>query len=411
MADQVAELPPDEARGMDRSWGVVAAATVGLTFSLGTLLLYTFGVFVRPLSTEFGWSRTQLSGALAVSQYTFALTSPVWGLLIDRFGPRAILLPSVVCISLLVGSLATLGSLWQYYFTFAAVSFCAGGASPIGYSAVLVRKFERHLGLALGLALMGVGIGASVLPPLAAKLTADFGWREAYVALGLLTFVLTVPAALIATRGVGRPSPSLPGAAAIPILPLIKSRAFVLMCAIFLLLGIVSIGTLTSLVPIMIGRGFTAQQAAQIAGLTGLTAILGRGGIGWVLDRVHPPYVVAAMAMVALCSFLLVAYGTGTASAYLIAILLGGVVGAEVDFTAFFVRRYFGSAVFGRLYGVAFGIFLVGSGTGPVVASASFDRFGSYQPGALLFAAGAIVVVLLTFVMPALDARPRVLPA
>jgi len=274
---------------------------------------------------------------------------------------------------------------------------------------VLARKFERHLGLALGLALMGVGIGAAVLPPLSAKLTAELGWREAYAALGILTFMFTVPAALVATRGAGRPGRALPGAATV--LPLIRSRAFIVMCIIFLLLGTVSVGTLTSIMPIMVGRGFTPQEAAQIAGLTGLTAILGRGGIGWVLDRVHPPYVVAAMALLALCAFLLVAYGTGTASAYLIAALLGGVIGAEVDFTAFFIRRYFGNAVFGRLYGLAFGIFLVGSGSGPVLASAGFDYFGSYRPGALLFAAGSLVVVLLTFAMPPLRPSPRLAAA
>ena len=274
---------------------------------------------------------------------------------------------------------------------------------------MLARKFERHLGLALGLALMGVGIGAAVLPPLSAKLTAELGWREAYAALGILTFMFTVPAALVATRGAGRPGRALPGAATV--LPLIRSRAFIVMCIIFLLLGTVSVGTLTSIMPIMVGRGFTPQEAAQIAGLTGLTAILGRGGIGWVLDRVHPPYVVAAMALLALCAFLLVAYGTGTASAYLIAALLGGVVGVEVDFTAFFIRRYFGNAMFGRLHGLAFGIFLVGSGSGPVLASAGFNYFGSYRPGALPFAAGSLVVVLLTFAMPPLRPSPRLAAA
>jgi MFS family permease len=188
------------------------------------------------------------------------------------------------------------------------------------------------------------------------------------------------------------------------VLPCVTTRAFVLLCAIFLLLGAVSVGTVASLVPIMVGRGFSPQVAAQIAGVTGLVAIIGRGGIGWVLDRVHPPYVVAAVALLALCAFLLLAYGEGTASAYLIAGLLGAVIGSEVDFTAFFVRRYFGDSVFGRLYGLAFGIFIVGSGTGPVLASASFDWFGSYRPAALLFAAASVAVVLLALAMPPVGA-------
>ena len=389
----------------DRSWGVVGASTIGLTFSLGTLLLYTFGVFVRPLTAEFGWTRTQLSGALAMSQYTFALAAPVWGVLIDRFGPRAVLLPSVVCMALLVGSLSLLGSLWQYYLIFIAASFCAGGATPIGYAAVLVRKFERRLGLALGLAMMGVGIGAAVLPPLSAMLIHDFGWRAAYVGLGILTFVFTVPAALVATRSVGAPVRARTGTATVavlplPVLPLIISRTFIVICAIFVLLGTTSIGTLTSIVPMMVGRGFTPQAAAKLGGLTGLAAICGRGGIGWVLDRAHPPLVVAAIALAALAAYLIAAYGSGGTSGYVMAVLLGAVVGAEVDFTAFFIRRYFGQAAFSRLYGVAFGVFLIGAGTGPVLASASFDHFGSYRPGALLFAACAVVVVLLTVAMP-----------
>ncbi len=387
---------------MDRSWGVVAAATVGLTFSLGTLLLYTFGVFVRPLNAEFGWSRTQLSGALAVSQYTFALSSPVWGLLIDRFGPRSVLLPSVICLSALVASLALLTpNLWHYYFVFAAISFTSGGASPIGYSAVLVRKFNHHLGLSLGLALMGVGIGAAVLPPLAQFLALDLGWRSAYAALGGLTFLFTLPAALVATQGIKAPVPGRSAKAVTSIAPLVTTRAFVLMCIIFLLLGIVSIGTLVNMVPIMMGRGFSPQGAAQLAGITGLVAIAGRGGIGWIMDRFHAPYVVAGVALIATAAFLLLAFGEGAASAYGVAALLGAVVGAEVDFTAFFVRRYFSDAVFGRLYGLAFGIFIVGSGTGPLLASAGFDRFGSYQPGALLCAATSVVIALLALAMPA----------
>ena len=116
--------------------------------------------------------------------------------------------------------------------------------------------------------------------------------------------------------------------------------------------------------------------------------------------------VVACVALLALVAFLLLAFSAAPGSAYVIAALLGAVIGAEVDFTAFFVRRYFGEAVFGQLYGlVFFGIFLLGSGTGPVLASASFDRFGSYQPGALLFAAASVVIVALTFALPAYRTR------
>ena len=93
---------------LDRDWATVGASAIGLILSVGKFPLYPFGVFVRPLAAEFGWSRTQLSGAVAVSQYAFAFSAPFWEILTDRFGPRAIILPSVVAISLLVASLALL---------------------------------------------------------------------------------------------------------------------------------------------------------------------------------------------------------------------------------------------------------------------------------------------------------------
>ncbi len=208
-------------------------------------------MFVRPLSSEFGWTRTQLSLALALSQYSLALTAPIWGGLIDRFGPRTVVVPS-----------------------------------------------------------------------LSARLIADLGWRQAYAALGVLSFVFTVPAALFATRGMGRPVRVRPGVASLPVLPLIALRAFVLMCAIFILLGTISIGMLTSIVPMMVGRGVPLQAAAQLAGLTGLTAIVRRGGIGWVLDRVHPPFVVAVVALATTVAALLAAYGSGPAPGYGMVVLL-----------------------------------------------------------------------------------------
>ena len=406
MANVTIAAQPGAAATTDREWAVVAASAFGLLLSLGTLLLYTFGVFVLPLSREFGWSRTQLAFALAISQYTFAFCSPAWGLAVDRFGPRPVLVGSVLGLSVLVASLALLTpNILHYYLVFAAASLVAGAASPIGYSAVLVQKFDRHLGLALGLSFMGVGLGAAVLPPLAQALVSGLGWREAYATLGALTLVVTLPAALVATRGVGRAAPRAAGVEQAPVLPMVLTRTFVVMSTIFLLLGTLSIGALANLVPIMSGRGFTPQGAAQMAAVTGFAAIAGRGGIGWVLDRVHAPYVVCAIALTAASAFLLIAYSTGEAASYLTAILLGAVVGAEVDFTAFFVRRYFGRAAFGRLYGLTFGIFIIGSGTGPVLMSALYDRFGSYQTGALVFAAASVGVALLTLAMPGYERR------
>src|SRR5713226_96667 len=239
------------------------------------------------------------------------------GYLIDRFGPRPVLLSSVVCLSALVASFSLLTpSLLHLYAIFLFVSFLGGAASPLCYSAVLVRKFDHNLGLALGLALMGVGFGAAALPPLAQTLVNMLGWREAYAILGGLTLVLTFPVALFVTRGPGRPSSRTSTISRVAVMPFMRTRAFILLCVIFVLIGMVSVGALANLVPIMVARGFSPIGAAQVATITGLATILGRGGIGAALDRFHAPRVVAAVVALALCAFLLLAYTKGAVPSY-----------------------------------------------------------------------------------------------
>ena len=388
------------ARTVDRDWLAVIASSIGLIFSVGTIGLYSFGVFIRPLGAEFGWTRTQMFAAVAFQQYALGLSAPIWGLLVDRFGPRAVMLPSIVAMSLLLASLALLTPhLWHLYLIFSAVPLLAGGATPLGYSAVLTRLFDRKLGFALGIALMGVGLGATILPALAQALVGAFSWRAAYVALGVLCFVLTFPAALIATRNVpGRVS--VIGRAALPISGMLRSRAFVLMCAAFIVLGIATVGTVAQIVPMMIDRGFTPPAAARVASLVGITALIGRGGLGWVLDRVHAPYVLVVIALIAGTSSLLLAFDPGASAGYLAAICTGFAVGAEVDFISFLVRRYFDQAVFGRLYGIAFGLFILGSGTGPLLLSASYDHLGGYKPGLLFFVLLTLTACGLAFALP-----------
>ena len=385
---------------LDRDWPAVVAAAVGMVLCVGTLALYSFGVFVRPLTAEFGWSRTGLFAALSFFQFGLAFSSPVWGVLVDRFGPRRVILISLVALSALVASLGLLTpNLWHLYLVFAAIPLLGGGASPLGYSAVMVRRFDRRLGFALGISLLGVGLGGAILPPLAQFLLGEFGWRAAYVALGALTLLVTLPAALVATRNV--PGPVLRGAGAgVLIAPMLRTRAYVLMAVTFVLLGAVSVGVLAHLVPMMVDHGFTPGEAARIAGITGLAVVVVRGSIGWLLDRIHAPYVLAVIAVVAAGVPLLLAYGEGPSTGYLAAVLLGSAIGAEVDFVSFLVRRYFGQAAFGRLYGIAFGLYILGTAIGPVALAASFDHLGGYRPGLLLFTVLGLVAAGMSLAMP-----------
>ncbi len=392
--------PGQDATLIDRDWLTVVACGLCLLLSVGTLLVYVFGVFVRPLAAQFHWSRTQISTALVTGQFTVALSAPLWGWLTDRFGPRRTILPSIVGMSLAFASLSLVTPhLWHLYLLFALFAFFGGGSSPIGYSAVLVRSFERHLGLALGLALMGIGFGATVLPSLAQAFVGHFGWRSAYAALGLVTLVVTVPAALVATRNAKLPLPARTREH-VEIMPLIWTRTFLVMAAVLMLIAIAAGGAFTSLVPMLVDRGNNPAEAAKIAGLAGIAVIAGRGGIGWLLDRFNAARLLAGVALAVTTSLLLLTFAHGRLPDAAAALLLGSVLGAEVDFTAFLVRRYFGNAAYSRLYGVAFGLFALAIGIGPLILGYSFDHLGGYNPGLLTFVAFSVGAALLTFAMP-----------
>lgn len=402
--------PPDDP-GSDHDWLAVGASAAGMVFSTGTLTVYTFGVFVQPLTKEFGWSRTQLFLALSLFQFGLALTSPLWGTLLDRFGPRPVLVISLTALSLLVGSLGLLTpNLWHIYLVFAAIPLLGGGASPLGYSAIMVRRFDSRLGLALGLSLVGVGVGGAVLPPLAQFMVGGFGWRAAYMALGVLSLVVTLPAALIASRKVNGPI-RFGTALALPIGTMVRTRTYLLMTAIFVLLGTVSVGVLAHLVPMMVDHGFSPAEAARLAGLSGLAVIVARGGLGWVLDQVHAPYMLAVIAAIAAGVSLLLAYGESQAAGTIGALFLGAAIGAEVDFVSYLVRRYFDPGAFGRLYGIAFGLYILGTGIGPILLGASFDRLGGYRPGLLLFTALGLIAAALALALPRYPAPRRLLSA
>ena len=408
MRDASITAAPTRFSRVDGDWPAVVAAMVGLIFSTGTLTIYSFGVFVHPLHAQFGWNRTQLGGAVAVSQFGLAIALPFWGRLVDRFGPRPILFISVLTMSLLAASLALLTPhLWHLYLVFAGIPFLAAGASPLGYSSVLVRRFDQQLGLALGLATMGVGLGAAILPPLAQALIGAFGWRDAYAVIGLITLLVGLPSVVVATRHTPGPVVREIGTAKPSALPAIRTPTFLLICTVFFLLGVTTVGVLAQLVPMMVDRGFSPPAAARVAALTGLAALASRGGIGWVLDRVQAPRVVAAVALLACISFLLLAYGGGRPSSYVAVVLLGGAIGAEVNFIAFLTRRHFAQALFGSLYGIGCGSYLLGGGVGPLLLGISFDHLGGYRPSLLLFTVRAAAAAAVTIRIPNNELRRR----
>jgi sugar phosphate permease len=175
-------------------WWVVLAAGVGLSVHMGPIIASTFGVFLKPLSQEFGWSRTQISLAVSLLTLVNAGAVVVVGRLVDRCGARAVILPSALFFGLAFMSLYFLTtSLWHFYALYLVLGIIGSGTTPVAYSKVISHWFDQQRGFALALAMTGISVGAFILPPLAQALITAVGWRQAYVCLGLLTIAGTLP--------------------------------------------------------------------------------------------------------------------------------------------------------------------------------------------------------------------------
>src|SRR5262249_10767671 len=149
-------------------WRVVLAACLGVMAGFGSLFVYTFTVFVKPLGGEFGWNRESVSLGFAIAAMTVGLSSPLIGRLIDKIGPRRIILPCITVFGCGVASLSLLRSgLWQFYLTCFIIGVVGNGAAHLAYARSISTWFTKRLGTAFAFVMVGAGLGAMILPVIA----------------------------------------------------------------------------------------------------------------------------------------------------------------------------------------------------------------------------------------------------
>lgn len=388
--------------GMFRNrWWVVFASVLGLLVGAGSINVFAFGVFLKPVSEDLGLSRGILSSALALNGILTAVSCPLIGLMIDRWGVRTVMLP---CIALF--ALATAGySLLQpepLLIVFAIYGFAGlvgGGQTPIAYAKTVSGWFDKERGLALGVAMAGVGLGAFLIPRLAGFLIPTFGWRMAYVGMGVAVFVLGFLPVALFLRDPDRAQLARQPAVqrGLTAAEALKGswRFWALTAAFFF--GVLAInGTLTHVVALLTDRGIPVQDAIGALSAAGLAIIVGRILSGYCLDRFPGHYVAIIFFIIPMGGIGLLASGAGGSVPLLGAVLCGMGIGAEVDLMAFFVSRYFGLKAYGKIYGTMFGIFSVGTGLGPSLSGIFFDIWHSYTPIFLVYE-GLLVITCLLF--------------
>ncbi|HEY3453805.1 MAG TPA: MFS transporter [Bryobacteraceae bacterium] len=371
---------------------VLLTACCGVFVSFASIVIYTFGVFLKPLAAEFGWSRAQVSFAFTLTALTVAACSPAIGRLLDRFPARRIVIPCTAIYGVTFASLAFLTPhLGHLLAVFLVLGIVGNGTTQLGYSRFVSAWFDRERGRALAAVMAGSGLGSMVFPPIAQALISAYGWRMAYAVLGGVILFLGIPLAalfLYEPDVMPGPSSSQPSQDNAPIWQSMLTFRFLGIIAALLLFSFATNGLYAHWAALLTDRGFPAELAAAVLSVAGMAALVSKLSTGYLLDRFVAGRAAAGLLAASAVGFLAVIYGRAAWLAFAAAVLAGAGMGAESDAVPFLLTRYFGLRRFSELYGYTWCFYAVAGGLGPLVMGRMFDRAGSYE-----------IVLLVSFAM------------
>ncbi len=369
-------------------WSLVLVASLG--FSMQGLSTYALGLMMDPLTEEFGWSRAQISVASLIPAVLMVLCSPPVGALIDRWGSRPLAVPSIALtgialamISLATGSMVQWILLWIFY---GAVSL---GTKPTVWTAVVSNAFVSGRGLALGAVLTGAALSQIGVPPLTQWLVDDYGWRTAYVVLGLGWCTPVFLLAILFLKDVRRTvAPSErqghAGVAQIPgllVKQAVRSIPLLRIALSTLLTMFIGTAILVHQIPILTDAGIDRPTAALFASIVGFATVFGNLFAGWMTDRWDASLVGAITLLApAIAYFLLMDDAASPILIVLAMAITGYTSGAKMQISSYLTARHAGMRNFGTIFGVMTSMIGIGGGLGSVAAGAIYDRFGSYDP-------------------------------
>ena len=411
------------------AWIVLGALTVCMLAGSG--LRSVFGVYIKPMEAEFGWTRGALSGAAAVSLLLLGAVGPFVGRLADRWGPR-----NVIAISLFVLALGAIGSsfiqkLWHVYvMTGVFMALGAGGVALTTGSTVVARWFEARRGLAIGIAAGGMSAGQLIVIPLATALTVWFGWRTSFLWLGIGLLVLVLPVCLALIRnnpedrgarpyGATGPAPTRAEAEAtrvagrVGVSEAAQTLPFWLLMGTFFVCGYTSNGmVLTHFMPHALEHNFTAFQASSALGVMGAMNIMGTLASGWICDRFGRRGPLATYYFVRGVSLLFLLYVWNVPSLHLWAALFGLNYISTVPPTTTLTANIYGPYSVGELSGWIFFAHQVGSALGAAPAGWVFELTGTYSSAFVSAAVLAFVAAGLAMMIreEPLVSRPTAAP-
>jgi MFS family permease len=352
----------------------------------------SFGVFFNPLLNEFGWLRATLSGAVSLGFLVHGLCSVFIGSFSDRFGPRRVMAGCGILLGLGYLLMAKVNATWQLYFILGLIIGIGQSGMDVIPLSTVARWFETKRGTMTGIVKVGTGIGMLICPIIISRLILVFGWRHAFMVLGLLVLVTIVGLAQFLVRDPEKKGLSPDNRSdfrrtdnqsleeqGLSFRTSIRQKQFWLLCAVYFLILACVYTIIMHIVQHTIDLGFPAASAATVLSAIGGASIAGRFIMGFAGDRIGNRRALTICLFFLTLAMITVSFARQIWMFYLFASIYGFAHGGFFALGSPLVARLFGTRSHGTIFGAVIFASTIGGALGPIIAGHIFDKTGSYQ--------------------------------
>jgi MFS family permease len=362
-------------------WVVVGAGALMTCVGFGTML--SLAVFLQPISTAMGWSRSGISAAATIDFLCMGLAAFFWGALSDRFGTRIVVLAGSVLLGIGLIGASQAESLWQFQFFFGVLIGLAAGSFYAPMVAVASAWIEHHRSLAVALVSAGMGVAPLTIAPFASWLITTYDWRTAMLVIGLASWALLIPASFLVRPA---PQPAVPatGATAAPdaqwtVAQALRTPQFITLALAHFACCAAHSGPIFHMVSYAMVCGIAPLTAVTVYSLAGFSGLGGRLLLGTLADRLGAkPVLVGGLFVQAMsvATYLAVAQ---LGEFYALSVIFGLAYGGVMPLYAVLVREYFGARIMGSVFGAVSAFASLGMALGPLAGGWVFDTFQTYN--------------------------------
>jgi MFS family permease len=384
-------------------WVIVAAGALMTCVGIGAM--FSLAVYLQPMSLATGWSRAGISSAMTLDFLTMGVAGFAWGAASDRFGTRVVVLTGAALLGLALVLASRAASLVEFQLIYGMMVGLAAGAFYAPMIAAATRWFEDNRSLAVSLVSAGMGVAPMTISPFARWLISTYDWRTAMMTIGIVAWVLLIPAALLVRQPPVAPTVGSvrdPEAASGTLAQSLRSPQFVVLALTFFFCCAAHSGPIFHMVSYAISCGVPAMAAVSIYSLEGLSGLGGRLLLGTLADRLGvKPVLIAGLLVQALAIATYLAVDR-IGEFYALSVVFGTAYGGVMPLYAVLAREYFGPHIIGTVFGAATMTSSIGMAFGPLAGGWVFDTFGQYSwlyIGSFGVALGAVAVAL-TFPPP-----------